>query len=110
MTGWANRHAADVRLRSGETAPDNFHANPRARILPRGVTHVTIHRPLPDYFVIVTRNGQPTRWRWEIQRRPKPIGVRVSENGFKTESAAKLAGEKTLRDLLNSIDKMNDTL
>jgi hypothetical protein len=38
------------------------------------------------------------------------MGVRVSENGFKTGSAAKLAGEKALRDLLNSIDQMNETL
>ena len=39
-------------------------------------------------------------WTWEIQRRPKPLGVRLYEDGFKSPFAAKLAGEKALRQFL----------
>jgi hypothetical protein len=54
------------------------------------------------------RKGQPALWRWEIQRRPRPLGVRLYEDGFKTEFAAKLAGEKALRNLLDEFAKNND--
>ena len=55
------------------------------------------------YSVSVRRLGKPPRWQWEIQRRPKPLGVKLCEAGFKSESAAKLAGEKALRKLLDGI-------
>jgi hypothetical protein len=55
------------------------------------------------YFVSVSRFGHPPRWQWEIQRRPKPLGVKLCEAGFKSESAAKLAGEKALRKLVDGI-------
>jgi hypothetical protein len=60
-------------------------------------------RPLNEYFVSITRGGKPPQWQWEIKRRPKPLGVRFYANGFKSEKAAKLAGEKALRDLLDGI-------
>ena len=40
---------------------------------------------------------------WEIQRRSTPIGVRLNGEGFKSEIAAKLAGEKALRELLDGL-------
>jgi hypothetical protein len=43
---------------------------------------------------------RPPAWTWEIQRRPKPLGVKLSGADFKTESAANLAGEKALAELL----------
>jgi hypothetical protein len=33
----------------------------------------------------------------------KPLGVRLDGDGFKSEFAAKLAGEKALRDLLDGL-------
>jgi hypothetical protein len=40
---------------------------------------------------------------WEIQRRSKPLGVRLYGDGFKSEFAAKLAGEKALSELLDRL-------
>jgi hypothetical protein len=65
---------------------------------------VTIHKPLPDYFVVVTRKGQRRLWQWQIQRRP-PTGVRLYGSGFKTEFTARLAGEKALRALISLMRK-----
>jgi hypothetical protein len=42
-------------------------------------------------------------WTWEIQRRPKGLGIKVVGTDFKTESAAKLAGEKALVAFLDDL-------
>jgi hypothetical protein len=42
-------------------------------------------------------------WVWEIQRRSMPLGVRLDHNGFASELAAKLAGEKALKLLVDGI-------
>jgi len=44
-------------------------------------------------------------WRWEFQRRPKELGTKVYGTNFKTESAAKLAGERALVALLDGLAK-----
>jgi len=56
-----------------------------------------------DYFVATKHRGLPRRWSWEIHRRSKPLGIRLNGDGFKSELAAKLAGEKALRELLNGL-------
>jgi len=56
-----------------------------------------------DYFVVTKRQGRSEAWAWEIQRRSTPIGVRLNGEGFKSEFAAKLAGEKALRELLDGL-------
>jgi hypothetical protein len=57
-----------------------------------------------EYIVVVTSSrGHPLVWSWEIQRRPKPLGIILSGADFKTESAAKLAGEKALAELLKRL-------
>lgn len=53
-----------------------------------------------DYFVFVQQHRATKTWAWEIGRRSKPMGVRVYHNGFASEAAAKLAGEKSLQQLL----------
>jgi len=58
---------------------------------------------LSEYSVSITSVGKPPEWRWEIKRRPKPLGIKLYANGFKSENAAKLAGEKALRELLDGI-------
>jgi hypothetical protein len=52
-----------------------------------------------DYFVSTRSEGRPPVWTWEIQRRSRPLGVRLYGGGFKSEFAAKLAGEKALSEL-----------
>jgi hypothetical protein len=58
---------------------------------------------LNEYFVSITSSGKPPQWQWEIKRRPKPLGIKLYANGFNSEKAAKLAGEKALRELLDGI-------
>jgi len=53
--------------------------------------------------VAVKRRRRLREWSWEIQRRSKPLGVRLDGDGFKSEFAAKLAGEKALRDFLDGL-------
>jgi len=60
---------------------------------------------LNEYFVSITSSGKPPQWQWEIKGRPKPLGIKLYANGFKSEKAAKLAGEKALRELLEGLAK-----
>jgi hypothetical protein len=56
---------------------------------------------LDKYLVLVDGHGR--EWTWEIRRVP-PLGIRLySDSNFVSESAAKLAGEKALYDLLKAI-------
>ena len=65
-----------------------------------------LDRPRADQYLVVTRyHGRPPSWTWEIQRRPKQLGIRVYGTDFKTESAAKLAGEKALVAFLHDLAK-----
>jgi hypothetical protein len=61
------------------------------------------HKPLPDYFVVVTRKGRQRGWQWEIQWRPMPMGVKLCGVGFRTEFKARLAAQKALRALLEGV-------
>ena len=64
-----------------------------------------------DYLVIAKSYGQfPTLWKWEIQRRSKPLGIRLDELGFKSEQSAMLAGQKALAELLEGIRQEEDAL
>jgi hypothetical protein len=55
-----------------------------------------------DYSLTIKRYKRPRTlyrrakllWAWEILRRSKPIGVRLYGDGFTSEQAAKLAGER----------------
>jgi len=66
-----------------------------------------------DYSLIIKRYKRPRTlyrrakllWAWEILRRSKPLGVRLYEDGFTSEQAAKLAGEKALRELLERLGR-----
>jgi hypothetical protein len=68
---------------------------------------------IDDFYVIVTRNKRrkiyirraKTLWSWEIVRRSKPLDVRLRGAGFLTEPAAKLAGEKALKEILHRLQE-----
>jgi hypothetical protein len=47
---------------------------------------------LNEYFVSISRGGKPPQTAWYLYA-----------NGFKSEKAAKLAGEKALRELLDGV-------
>jgi hypothetical protein len=60
-----------------------------------------------DYFVITKDSVgygliRPL-WSWEIQRRSRPLGVKLCKEGFRSEQDAKLAGERALMELLDGI-------
>jgi len=60
--------------------------------------------PASDYFVVTKRpKRHEEQWIWEILRRSTPLGVKICGGGFRTTQAAKLAGEKALKQLLEKI-------
>ena len=61
---------------------------------------------LNDYYVFTSRRGKhPERWSWEIRRKSKPLGVRLTAGGFHSEAAAYAEGKKELSTLLSDILK-----
>jgi len=62
--------------------------------------------PINDYCVITSlRIGHPDRWGWEIRRRSKPLGVKVTGNGYQSDTAAQFAGKQALADFLVALLK-----
>jgi hypothetical protein len=50
-----------------------------------------LDRPQADQYLVVTSShGRPPVWTWEIQRRPKGLGIKVFGTDFKTESTKPL--------------------
>lgn len=59
-----------------------------------------------DYYVFTARRGDyPERWSWEIRRKSKPLGVKLTEGGFQSELAALFAGQRALADFLSGLAK-----
>jgi hypothetical protein len=57
--------------------------------------------PIRDYYVITSRRGErPDRWGWEIRRKSKPLGIKMTGDGFQSYSAAQFAGKRALADFL----------
>ena len=63
---------------------------------------------LADYYVVVSRSGEPSGWRWEIHRRSRPLGVRLYGAGFVSQAGARLAGETALKALLREMAKTSE--
>jgi hypothetical protein len=54
--------------------------------------------PINDYYVITSRRGQhPDRWSWEILRKSRPLGIKMTGDGFQSETAAQFAGNRRWR-------------
>jgi hypothetical protein len=61
---------------------------------------------LNDYYVFAARcEDDPQRWHWEIRRKSKPLGVRLTQAGFQSDRAARFAGKRALADFLNALSK-----
>jgi hypothetical protein len=60
-----------------------------------------------DYYVVTSRRGEHTeiRWSWEIRRKSKPLGIKLTGDGFQSEMAARLAGKSALADFLSELSK-----
>jgi hypothetical protein len=56
------------------------------------------------FYVAVFRSGNGRNaWCWEIRRKHRPMGVRLSDEGFRSHSAAESAGRAALEDFLNGL-------
>jgi hypothetical protein len=69
---------------------------------------VILSKSLDRYFLTVTRRGPAQTWKWQIHRRVKPLAVKLYEDGFKSEVAARRAGEKALREFLRDLAQEQD--
>jgi hypothetical protein len=62
--------------------------------------------PINDYYVVTSRRGQnPDRWSWEIRRKSKPLGIRMTGDGLQSEMAAQFAGKQALAEFLAELSK-----
>lgn len=60
--------------------------------------------PSQDYFVVTRRSRRsPSLWGCEIQRRSKPLGVKLYGADFISEHKAQIAGEKALKELADRL-------
>jgi hypothetical protein len=59
-----------------------------------------------DYYVVTSRRGEyPDRWSWEMRRKSKPLGIKMTGDGFQSEMAAQFAGKRALADFLSDLLK-----
>ena len=59
-----------------------------------------------DYYVITSRRGErPDRWSWEIHRKSMSLGIKMTGDGFQSDTAAKFAGKRALADFLSDLSK-----
>jgi hypothetical protein len=50
-----------------------------------------------DYYVATSRQGENAdRWIWEIRRKSKPLGIRMTGDGYQSDQAAQFAGKRAL--------------
>ena len=62
--------------------------------------------PINDYYVVTSRRGQqPERWSWEMRRKSKPLGIKMTGDGYQSDTAAKFAGSKRWRNFWSSYRK-----
>jgi hypothetical protein len=59
-----------------------------------------------DYYVITSRRGErPDRWSWEIRRKSKPLGIKMTGDGYQSDTAAQFAGKQALAVFLTDLEK-----
>jgi hypothetical protein len=57
-----------------------------------------------DYLLVITsRDRLKGPWGWQIQRKSKPLGIKIYDNDFKSEAAARVAGEKALKEFFDRL-------
>jgi hypothetical protein len=59
-----------------------------------------------DYYVITSlRVGHPDRWSWEVRRKSKPLGIKMTGDGYQSDTAAQFAGKQALAEFLAALWK-----
>lgn len=60
----------------------------------------------PDYYIVTFETGdRPSPWRWTIERRSKPMGLKLGAGGYPTQIAAEQAGKQVLAQLLQDMTR-----
>jgi len=58
----------------------------------------------PDYYIVTLETEErPYPWRWELRRHSRPMGVRVTEGGYQSQTAAEYAGRQALAKFLEAL-------
>jgi hypothetical protein len=59
-----------------------------------------------DYHIVTSRTAErPERWSWEIRRKSKPLGIKMTGDGCQSETAAQFAGKRVLAEFLADLLK-----
>jgi hypothetical protein len=62
--------------------------------------------PINDYYIVTSRRGNlPERWSWEIRRKSKPLGIKMTGDGYQSDTAAQFAGKQALAEFLADLSK-----
>ena len=62
--------------------------------------------PINDYYIITfVRVGHPDRWGWEMPRKSKPLGIKMTGDGYQSDTAAKFAGQRVLAKFLAELSR-----
>ena len=62
--------------------------------------------PINDYYVVTSRHGQqPERWSWEMRRKSKPLGIKMTGDRYQSDTAAQFAGKQALAEFLAELSK-----
>jgi hypothetical protein len=58
----------------------------------------------PGYYIVTYQTDKrPYPWRWEIRRHSRPMGVRITEGGYRSQAAAEYAGKMALARFLEAL-------
>jgi hypothetical protein len=57
-----------------------------------------------DFYIVTFDTGEgPLRWAWELRRRSIPMGVKIGNGGYQSQTAAEFAGKRALEDFLKAL-------
>jgi hypothetical protein len=56
-----------------------------------------------DYYVAIVSDECRFSWRWEIKRRSRPMGVRLTGESYSSQRAAEDAGKRSLAEFFAAI-------
>jgi len=61
---------------------------------------------LSDYYLVTfATDKRPYPWAWEIKRRSRSMGIRLTDDGFQSQASAEIAGNRALEEFLEALAK-----